>query len=336
MYGLLKLPQEEWDTIIQNTATKKGVSAAVIEKDFWVVLTLDYLFRHSKWKNSIAFKGGTCLSKVYHLIERFSEDIDLILDWRVLGYLANEPWQQRSNTKQEAFIQESKERLFSFLKEDFLPEFKLGLGGLLGNKVNAFIEDEDPGTIIFAYPSAYKDTAILRAIRLELGVLGSWKPLRKASIRSFIAEAYPNILTHSNVDLLASTPERTFWEKATILHQEAFRKEGSLVPDRYSRHYYDLFCMSQTDVKKSALQQRQLLHDVALFKMRFYPRKWAHYELATFDSICLLPAKHSLIRLEKDYQAMKSMIYGRKPSFETILFALAGLEKEIHSLSLPA
>ena len=48
MYGLLKLPQEEWDTIIQNTATKKGVSAAVIEKDFWVVLTLDYLFRHSK------------------------------------------------------------------------------------------------------------------------------------------------------------------------------------------------------------------------------------------------------------------------------------------------
>ena len=84
MYKLIKLPKEELNAVIINTAAKKGINSAIVEKDLWVCITLDYLFHHSKWQNQFAFKGGTCLSKVYHLIERFSEDIDLILDWRVL------------------------------------------------------------------------------------------------------------------------------------------------------------------------------------------------------------------------------------------------------------
>ena len=80
MYNLLKLSKQEFNTIIINTAAKKGMSYAIVEKDFWVCITLDFLFHHSKWKDHFAFKGGTCLSKVYHLIERFSEDIDVILD----------------------------------------------------------------------------------------------------------------------------------------------------------------------------------------------------------------------------------------------------------------
>ena len=72
MYSLLKLPKEELNTIIANTADRKDMNAAIVEKDLWVCITLDYLFHHSKWKNQFAFKGGTCLSKVYHFIERFS------------------------------------------------------------------------------------------------------------------------------------------------------------------------------------------------------------------------------------------------------------------------
>ena len=131
MYSLLKFPKEELNTIIVNTADRKGMNAAIVEKDLWVCITLDYLFHHSKWKNQFAFKGGTCLSKVYHLIERFSEDIDLILDWRVLGYKSDEPWEERSNTKQLKFIEESRDRLFTFLREEFLPEFKNGMSQIL-------------------------------------------------------------------------------------------------------------------------------------------------------------------------------------------------------------
>lgn len=78
--------------LFRNTADKMKLTDAIIEKDFWVCFTLDYLFHRSPLKDKITFKGGTSLSKSFHLISRFSEDIDLILDWRVLGYSANEPW----------------------------------------------------------------------------------------------------------------------------------------------------------------------------------------------------------------------------------------------------
>ena len=330
MYSLLKFPKEELNTIIVNTADRKGMNAAIVEKDLWVCITLDYLFHHSKWKNQFAFKGGTCLSNVYHLIERFSEDIDLILDWRVLGYKSDEPWEERSNTKQLKFIEESRDRLFTFLREEFLPEFKNGMSQILDINCDVYIEKDDPGTVVFAYPHSYSHSSIINTIRLEIGVLASWIPLNRASVKSFVAEEYPNTVSLSEVELLATTPERTFWEKATILHQEAFRPEDSIIPSRYSRHYYDIFCMCKNGVKESALQNPKLLEDVALFKMKFYPRGWARYDLAKFGTLKLIPAPHSVERLRKDYEDMKSMIYGEYPSFDNILKVIEELEKEIN------
>ena len=117
----------------------------------------------------------------------------------------------------------------------------------------------------------------------------------------------------------------------TILHQEAFRPEGSLIPTRYSRHYYDIYCMCRNNVKEKALNDSKLLEDVALFKMKFYPRGWARYDLAKFGTIRLIPAEHSLERLKRDYNDMKSMIYGEYPSFEEILKVISQLEKEINN-----
>ena len=99
MKTVARLSAEDRSDLFRNTANRMQMSDAIVEKDFWVCLMLDYLFHHSPWKNAITFKGGTSLSKAYHLINRFSEDIDLILDWRILGYSLNEPWEERSNTK---------------------------------------------------------------------------------------------------------------------------------------------------------------------------------------------------------------------------------------------
>lgn len=92
MRDIAKLNENDKKALFHNTAAKMGMTDAIIEKDFWVCYMLDYLFHRSAWKSNIAFKGGTSLSKSYGLIERFSEDIDLILDWRVLGYEKDEPW----------------------------------------------------------------------------------------------------------------------------------------------------------------------------------------------------------------------------------------------------
>ena len=101
MRNVARLPESDRRELFRNTADKMGLNDAIVEKDFWVCFTLDYLFHRCPWKDAITFKGGTSLSKAFNLISRFSEDIDLILDWRVLGYGKDEPWEKRSNTKQD-------------------------------------------------------------------------------------------------------------------------------------------------------------------------------------------------------------------------------------------
>ena len=77
-YSSAKIREE----LFTQSASKMNTTNAIVEKDFWVVWILDKLFRHELLNKILMFKGGTSLSKVFHLIGRFSEDIDLILDWR--------------------------------------------------------------------------------------------------------------------------------------------------------------------------------------------------------------------------------------------------------------
>ena len=331
MYKIAKLPPEEREILFQNTAAKLGMNAAIIEKDFWVCLTLDYLFHHCKWKQAFAFKGGTSLSKVYGLIDRFSEDIDLILDWRTVGYSYHEPWEERSNTQQQKFIDESEKRVFCYLKEEFLSVFRTELAKLINTDINVYIDDDDPGTVKFAYPRTFENASILQEIRLEIGALAAWTPIQYADIRSYAAECYPSVFQQASTQILTTTAERTFWEKATILHQEAYRPETSKVPERYSRHYYDLYCMANKGILEKAMLQGGLLIQVADFKRKFYPRKWARYEDARIGTLKLVPASHSIDRLRSDYAKMKAMIYGEYPDFDTLMSFIADLEQKINA-----
>lgn len=141
MRNIARLSDNDRRELFRNTADKMGLNDAIVEKDFWVCFTLDYLFHRSPWKESITFKGGTSLSKAFHLISRFSEDIDLILDWRVLGYGKDEPWEKRSNTKQDAFNKESNARAEVFLSETFCPAVKAGLSQEIGCEANVYIDE---------------------------------------------------------------------------------------------------------------------------------------------------------------------------------------------------
>lgn len=332
MHRIAKLSEQDRQELIIATASKMKISEAIVEKDFWVCYCLDYLFHDCRWKDSFAFKGGTSLSKAYGLIERFSEDIDLILDWRVIGYTKDEPWETRSNTKQLKFLEDAKQRLFDFLKNEFLTEFKNDMEERLGKLVDVYINEDDSGTVHFKYPNSFTDSSILNEIRLEIGAMAAWTPTQMVNIKSYIAENYPTVFEKAETMVLTTTAERTFWEKATILHQEANRPDNSVIPDRYSRHYYDLYCMSQTPVLERALRQPDLLIQVAEFKRKFYPRNWAKYELANMNSIKLMPANHSIEKLKADYNIMKAMIYGEYPTFDEILKRIQELEVLIHGV----
>ena len=223
MRDILKLSEEERRTIFRNTAQKMGVHEAIIEKDYWVCLVLDYLFHMSRYQKHFTFKGGTSLSKCFGLIQRFSEDIDLILDWRLLGYEKDEPWQERSKTKQDSFNKEAVARAEAFLANAFLPEIISDLSEIIGQDARVEIEQANPQTVSFHYPQLFSAEAILQSIRLEIGALAAWTPAVERTVQPYVFEYYPRLAHTASTTAVTSSAERTFWEKATILHHEANR-----------------------------------------------------------------------------------------------------------------
>ena len=332
MKNIARLPDEERADLFRNTADKMKLHDAIVEKDFWVCFTLDYLFHRSPWKEHITFKGGTSLSKAFDLIHRFSEDIDLILDWQLLGYSKEEPWANRSKTKQDLFNKKANTRAEQFLKEVVCPELQKSLTDEIGQSANVSIDEHDPQTIIFAYPKLFQNISTLPVIRLEIGALAAWTPSKAVEITSYAAKYYPFVFEQATTSVLTVLPERTFWEKATILHHEANRPKASPMPMRYSRHYYDLFCMANSSVKEDAFADLDLLKKVVDFKMKFYPRSWADYPAAKPGTLKLFPPDFRLPELQADYERMQYMLYGKIPTFEQIMACITDLENEINLL----
>lgn len=332
MKKIARINENDRKALFHNTAAKMGMTDAIIEKDFWVCYILDYLFHRSAWKDNIAFKGGTSLSKAYGLIERFSEDIDLIIDWRVLGYGINEPWEKRSNTKQDIFNKEANAKVEKFLRDTFLPEISSDLAVELSDTVKCFIDYDDPQTVKIVYPNSFSDASILQEIRLEIGALAAWTPVKSASITTYAAQEYRRLFSQPTTEILTVLPERTFWEKVTILHREAFRAVDRPFPARYSRHYYDLYRMMQTTVKDNALADNDLLTRVVEFKDKFYRCPWARYDLAKCGTMRLMPPEYNINKLRDDYEHMQNMLFGDKPSFEDVMDGIAKLELEINNV----
>jgi len=136
MRDIAKRPEKDRNELFRATSQAMHVHEAIIEKDFWVCWILDYLFHDSPWKDRLAFKGGTSLSKAFGAIERFSEDIDLILDWKLLGYSDVEPWEGRSATKQDAFGKEANHKAAEFLSKDFAFALRRDLTARVGSAMD--------------------------------------------------------------------------------------------------------------------------------------------------------------------------------------------------------
>lgn len=330
MLNLARLSNENRKDVFTATALKKGMNEAIVEKDFWVCWILEILFHHCDFSEHLSFKGGTSLSKGYGVIERFSEDIDLIIDWRVLGYSINEPWNDRSNSAQVRFNDEANSRTEVFLKDKLMPHLNSLVELQEIKDYRFYIDDMDKQTIRFVYPQLFSDEALVQEIRLEIGSLAAWTPLMNRVITPYVAEEFPHVFKISNTIVRTVDAKRTFWEKATILHSEAHRA-GTKISQRYSRHYYDLYILSKSIIKKEAFEDFELLEKVAAFKNKFYHSNRARYDLATKDRLMLLPPEASLEDLYNDYSSMKSMIFGSVIDFKEILEGLEQLLVEIRS-----
>lgn len=327
MNAFSRMELSEQAFYFEQAALKTGLAAVAVEKDFWVVWTLDKLFGSPLLSDKIIFKGGTSLSKVFGLIHRFSEDIDLILDWNEV--VKEDPYLTRSKTKQDQFNKSVAVLSRDYISTVFLPEVVRVLDGVC----SAEIEEGAPDVINIRYPSIFESNYLRPEIRLEIGPLALWVPNSQYEIRSYVAETFPAAFDKASCRVMAIKAERTFWEKATILHAEAFRPELKPLPLRYSRHYYDLAMMAADPrVKESAFNDLDLLSTVVDFKTKFYPAAWAHYDLAVPGSFKLVPTDDNIKNLANDYAQMQVMFFGDIPRFDDLMDSLQHLEKEINAL----
>ncbi len=343
MYNIAKLNSKDRKDLFDKYVSDYGGSPAIVEKDFWVTLMLDYLFNKCPYKNGFIFKGGTSLSKCYNIIDRFSEDIDLTIDPIILGKSNKDLYQATTNTSRKKIMKEIKEKLYSFISNKFKPSLENDFKKILGYNPEFKIDDEDPSILNFYYPNVYepKPSGLLQCIRLEMGAISELTPNEIREVSPLISKINTPILKYKKFNVKTITPVKTFWEKVLILHQEANRplkhmKDNKevpyLIPKRYSRHYYDVYRISKTKYIKEAINNIDLLKHLIEFRNKFYPYSWNNIEEAIPGSIVLVPNEIRIKELKADYNSMKEMINDKEiDSFDDLVLKLKKLEKVINN-----
>ena len=315
--------------------------------------TLKRLTRNPKLAGQFIFKGGTSLSKAYRVIDRFSEDIDLIIA-RTAPEIRDVESPMESNigrNERERRLDTLKKVAQKYVAETIMPalekETRAALGTTEGWSIDLDPEDADKQTLLFNYPrlanyglgwsggtwdgGAWGEGTIgyiKPRIKLEFGARGETDPSEQKTITPYLAEDFPDDLRDALVSIPTLSVLRTFWEKATILH--ALHHNGKLRAGM-SRHYYDTLMLGRRGFADQALAQPDLLDRVVKNKSLMFADKSASYDTAALGSLCLIPTAKTLVNLKQDYSAMSEMFMAERPSFDELFSGLRDLEKRLNN-----
>lgn len=337
MDKVAQLDRSDRADLFNETAARMGLNPVIIEKDFWVCWILKHLFTITEFSDRLVFKGGTSLSKCFNLIQRFSEDIDIAVNFEKLGYFdTKDPRQIKlSHTKRAILLKEMLQTCQNYIVNEFLPVLTAKVQEILSkNDWQLQIDPADGNIVEFAYPTSLE--AGLDYIRprviLELGTHAEPVPHAEYDIQPYSAEHFPNLFSQPKCSIVTIVARRTFWEKATILHAEFHRPSEKPMPLRYSRHYADVAQMSEKQVVDEALKDINLLKSVTTHKDLFYHCGWAKYKLAMPGSFHLVPSKGRFATIRRDYRNMTTMFFNNPPTFDEIIEQLSALERRINSV----
>lgn len=332
--SFLTLPESERRRYIEQAATRRDLSPVIMEKDFWVCWLLSMLFE-SEFASDLVFKGGTSLSKVFGIIERFSEDIDLSLSPTFLKL----PEAGTSRNQANKWMAKAEAACGIAVQNQIVPVLESAVVDILGEHDQPWFEFlTDPATnspvLLFRYPSSQPSgfDYLKRSVKLEFGSLTDQQPTGRHPVRPWIADVLPEAFSDWQCDVIALEVERSFWEKATILHAEFHRPADKSMPDRFSRHYADMAALAQHPVASRAIDQHELRDRVVGWKSQFFGSMWANYEQAKPGTFRFVPPTVRLPALRRDYQAMRDMYLTEPRSFDDILATLADLEMRVNGI----
>jgi hypothetical protein len=330
--AFLGLPDQERQVYFTQAAIRRNLSPVILEKDFWVCWLLGLLFE-SEFSESLVFKGGTSLSKVFGVIDRFSEDIDLSISPGFLGL----PDAGATRNQANKWMNKAEEACCAAVKAQILPLLEAIATNSLGSANASWFEYViDPTThspvILFHYPSSQPSgfDYIKRYVKLEFGSLTDQQPTGQHSVRPWIADELQNAFGDWECKVVALELDRTFWEKATILHAEYHRPTDKPTPDRFSRHYADTAALADNPKAKESQANGSLRDRVVEWKSLFFGSSWANYNEAKPGTFRLVPSSDRRSVLRRDYQAMRDMYLVEPPDFDVVIEKLAVLENKIN------
>ena len=326
-----KLAKESQVALIKSAENKLGLVDAIIEKDIWICTLLEILF---SMPCKMVFRGGTSLSKAYGLINRFSEDVDITIDYHHFRDPLDVDCMSRSQLKKVSV--ELKSAMCDYVHTHILPYIEEHLKEIFPANQLEITVNENGEQIKVYYPTVLSESLgyLKDHVLLEFGVRNEIEPQEKHIIKPYLSELVNNdmILPMPSIDTLS--PVRTFWEKCTLIHVECHRNRLHHSPERLSRHWYDIYVLNQSWVGEKILESKNILEKVIKHKKAFFNASYANYEFCLQSKFRLIPEKDSLAGLESDYNRMcnSGMFLDNPSTFLAMIESLREFEARLNTL----
>ncbi|OGI18540.1 MAG: hypothetical protein A2287_06490 [Candidatus Melainabacteria bacterium RIFOXYA12_FULL_32_12] len=304
----------DFQGFVKIVAAAWSLPAGTIEKDYWVIRVLREL-QNSEFQDEFVFKGGTCLSKAYKIIERFSEDIDLLFIQTV-----------------DTISKNSKRRRLEKLKD-----FVASISGLTYLPEKSMVK-KLAATIYFDYnknPDNKLEGEVSSQILLEPGYRGGTSPRTLIKpINSFVGDY---LIDKGFQDLAEDIPpfdvkvlclERIFAEKLCAVKSLHDNRSLKL----RTRHYYDLFNLLTTpDIKNLVKNKDELtliLQDISdISEEHFNTEKITLQDIQLCDAFN--PEHNCIKELANSYKDKRSkeLYYNTQPEFGHMITEISGFLK---------
>ena len=339
--SFLTIPEQDRITVFAETADRLGTLPKYIEKDFWVCVVLCLLFNNlPDGHPKLLFKGATSLSKAFGLVRRFSEDIDIVVYRKGLGFeRERDPIlaANLSNKKRKKLFEELRAKCSNYILTDLKTDL-IKLVDQISEDCLVYPDpkDTDHQTLLVEYPSLYPESDLAYVapqVKIEGGARSALDPNSVHTITPYIAEEIPDwSLDVENITVIK--PERTYLDKLLILHGvHCGYRDGKRMPtekQRISRHYYDVAMITETETGRSALSDIALLDDVRAHNTTAFRQAWKKLEEAVPGSLRLVPQAEPRAVIERDYAEMREMIFGDIPDFGWIIEQLEIAETTVN------
>ena len=327
----INLTIEQKLQVLEQVENSKGLPAFVMEKDWWVCIILKAVFQ-SKYADSIIFKGGTSLSKVYNLIDRFSEDIDLIIDRHLLGFD-----QLDSKTQIKRLRRASGGFIINEFREELITQLdQLGIDRELYEiRYNDHIDDtSDPNTLEIHYQTVIPtdNICIQQRVLLEMGARSLTEPFETKSVISFLDHHYRDLdFTEPSFNVQVVIPTRTFIEKVLLLHEEFSKPIDKIRTDRLTRHFYDLDKIMKVEYGEMAIADDELFNTIVQHRETITPLRGIDYSNHVKGKLNIIPPTAVIEKWEADYKTMQeNMIIGESLNWEELLDRVKEIEERFN------